>query len=135
MGKKVIIENFENNGIKIESLVFCGGIPYKNKLLNQIYADVLNKTIIVSSELEAAAKSSAIFATLASGRENGGYDSIQDAVAHTVVKSEEIYQPNINHVEIYQKLYDLYKHLSAECAQTNSVMKKLLWTRLNENKK
>jgi L-ribulokinase len=39
-GTRVIVEAFQHNGVPIHELVACGGLPEKNKLLMQIYADV-----------------------------------------------------------------------------------------------
>ena len=40
-GKRMIIETFQKSGVPIHELVACGGLPEKNKLLMQIYADVI----------------------------------------------------------------------------------------------
>ena len=42
-GTRVIVEAFENNGVPVNELVACGGLPEKNKLLMQIYADVTGR--------------------------------------------------------------------------------------------
>jgi L-ribulokinase len=42
-GTRTIIEAFEGRGIPIHDLVAAGGLPEKNKLLVQIYADVTGK--------------------------------------------------------------------------------------------
>ncbi len=39
-GTRVIIDSFEAAGIPVEEVVACGGLPERNKLLMQIYADV-----------------------------------------------------------------------------------------------
>lgn len=39
-GTRVIVETFQKNGVPIFELVACGGLPEKNKLLMQIYADM-----------------------------------------------------------------------------------------------
>lgn len=124
-GKRMIIENFENNDLAIEYLVFCGGLPHKNKLLNQIYADITKKKIYVSSELETAAKSSAIFAALAVGESKGGYQSIQAAKEKLVEVIEEIYYPDSTTTVIYDQLYTIYAELVARFSQSKSEMKKI----------
>ena len=48
-GKRIIIETFQKNGVPIHELVACGGLPEKNKLLMQIYADVIGLPIKVSA--------------------------------------------------------------------------------------
>lgn len=120
-GKRIIIENFEKNNIAIKKLIFCGGLPHKNKLLNQIYADILDKTITVSSELETAAKSSAIFASIACGE----FEDIQTAVDKVVEQSQEVFTPNRANKAIYDTLYQEYLILSKESTPKGSVMKEL----------
>src|SRR2546422_4615666 len=39
-GTRQIIQAFETRDIEVKNLVACGGLPEKNKLLMQIYADV-----------------------------------------------------------------------------------------------
>ena len=42
-GKREIIETFNNAGVPVRQLVAAGGLPKKNELLMQIYADVTNR--------------------------------------------------------------------------------------------
>ena len=37
----MIIEAFEVNGVPVNELVACGGLPEKNRLLMQIYAKAI----------------------------------------------------------------------------------------------
>ncbi len=48
-GTRVIVETFQQNGVPIYELVACGGLPEKNRLLMQIFADVTGLPIRVSS--------------------------------------------------------------------------------------
>ena len=47
-GTRIIVETFQQNGVPIHELVACGGLPEKNKLLMQIYADVTGQPFKVS---------------------------------------------------------------------------------------
>ncbi len=42
-GTRMIIESFESSGVPIRDLVACGGLPERNRLLMQIYADVTKR--------------------------------------------------------------------------------------------
>src|SRR4029450_3083561 len=42
-GTRVIIDAFEAGGVAIDSVVACGGLPDRNPLLMQIYADVTGR--------------------------------------------------------------------------------------------
>lgn len=66
-GAKVIIETYEKAGLAVEEVFACGGLPQKNDLLMQIYADVLNKKIQVSATDHASGIGAAILGAVASG--------------------------------------------------------------------
>ena len=78
-GKKKIIKTFEESGVPIHELYACGGIVKKNPMMMQIYADVTNKEIFISSSDQTPALGSAMFGAVAAGKDKGGYDSIFDA--------------------------------------------------------
>ena len=51
-GTRTIIEAFESKGIPVKELVACGGLPEKNHLLMQIYADVTGREIKLADPLQ-----------------------------------------------------------------------------------
>ena len=63
----------------IHELVACGGLPDKNQLLMQIYADVTGRPIKLSASDQTPALGSAMFGAVAAGADAGGYDTIDDA--------------------------------------------------------
>ena len=73
-GTRVIVEAFEKNGVPVTELVACGGLPEKNKLLMQIYADVTGREFKVSASKQTPALGSAMFGAVAAGKARGGYD-------------------------------------------------------------
>ncbi len=125
-GKRIIIETFQNNGVPIHELVACGGLPEKNKLLMQIYADVIGLPIKVSAAQQTPALGSAMFGAVAAGKELGGYDSIVDAAKVMAHLKEEVYLPNPENQIIYEKLYQEYVVLHDYFGRgENDVMKRL----------
>ena len=80
-GTRMIIESFEASGVPIRDLVACGGLPERNRLLMQIYADVTKREISVAASPQTPALGSAMFAAVAAGAAAGGYDRIEDAAA------------------------------------------------------
>lgn len=110
-GARVIIEQFEANGIQIDELYATGGISKKSPLFMQIYADVTGRKIYIGHSDQAVALGSAILASVAAGSDEGGYDSLTEA-AHIMGKIEDkVYIPNPQHHQIYQELFMLYKKL------------------------
>jgi L-ribulokinase len=110
-GTRVIIEAFEKNGVAVNELVACGGLPEKNKLLMQIYADVTGREIKVTASQQTPALGSAMFGAVAAGRAAGGYDSIFEAARRMARLQRETYQPVPAHQQVYDQLYAEYLRL------------------------
>ncbi|ADH97882.1 ribulokinase [Salisediminibacterium selenitireducens] len=125
-GTRIIIDAFHENGVPVDELYACGGLPQKNPLLMQIYADVTNRTIKVADSTQTPALGAAMFAAVAAGKEAGGFDTILDAAGKMGRVKEEQYDPNPEAVVVYDKLYQEYKRLHDYFGRGgNDVMKRL----------
>ncbi|HEY65472.1 MAG TPA: ribulokinase [Caldilineae bacterium] len=125
-GTRVIIETFEEYGVAVEEIVATGGLPNRNKLLMQIYADVTGRTIHVAATNQAGALGSAMHGAVAAGKEAGGYESIAEAAKHMARLRDEVYRPIPEHKAIYDRLYAEYLTLHDYFGRgTNDVMKRL----------
>ena len=62
----IILDRMEEYGVPVRRVINGGGIPRKNAVLNQVYANILNKQILVP-EGDVTSLGSAIFAFLAAG--------------------------------------------------------------------
>jgi L-ribulokinase len=125
-GKRIIVETFQKNGVPIHELVACGGLPEKNKLLMQIYADVCGLPIRLSASKQTPALGSAMFGAVAAGRTAGGYDSIYDATKKMAHLKDEMYSPNPAAKKAYDALYAEYLTLHDYFGRgANDVMKRL----------
>ena len=120
-GTKSIVDIYEKNGVCVDEVYAAGGISRKNEFLMQMYSDVLGKKIKVTSSTQAAAKGSAIFASVAGGH----FDNAKSAVAALSDGIAKIYEPNLNNTEKYKKLYDAYLSLSQYFAKASNIMKSL----------
>lgn len=125
-GTRKIVDAFNRNGVEVNQLYACGGLPHKNKLLMQIYADVTNLEIVIADSFHTPALGAAMFGAVAAGKKVGGYDSIVEAVENMArVKAESI-KPIKENVEVYQKLYKEYSKLHDYFGRgSNDVMKRL----------
>jgi len=110
-GMRTILEHCQANGLRIEEIYACGGISVKNSLMMQIYADVLQREIRVSPELQAPAKGAAMYGAVAAGEEAGGFSDINAAAAAMADTRYHVYQPNAQHKEVYDRLYHMYREL------------------------
>ncbi|NLF00776.1 MAG: ribulokinase [Anaerolineales bacterium] len=125
-GTRVIIEAFDRNGVAVDEIVACGGLPERNKLLMQIYADVSGREIKVAASQQTGAKGSAMFGAVAAGRAAGGYDTIVDAAAAMARLKDEVYRPIAAHKTVYDQLYVEYLRLHDTFGRGgNDVMKML----------
>ncbi len=120
-GTKTIVDIYEKNGVAVNEVYAAGGISRKNAFLMQMYADVLGKRIKVTSSRQAAAKGSAIFASV-----SGGYfENASEAAKILADDIEKIYEPNLSNTEKYNKLYGIYVSLSEHFAKSCNIMKAL----------
>ncbi len=125
-GTRVIIEAFEKNGVPVNELVACGGLPAKNKLLMQIYADVTGRVFKLAASDQTPALGSAMFAAVAAGRAAGGYDSIFEAAPAMARLKKHAFMPIPENQKVYDPLYAEYVRLYDTLGRgENNVMKTL----------
>ena len=130
-GALTIINRFEEYGVKISSVVNCGGIAEKSVLTMQIYADVTGRPMKVSRSAQTCALGSAIAAAVVAGAHKD-YATAQKRMTGLKPK---IFKPDARAHAIYRELYALYKELHDAFGTKNwngnlfGVMKKLIETR------
>ena len=125
-GTRMIVENFRDNGVPVEEFYASGGIAVKNEMAMQIYSDVLNMPVKIAGSTQGPALGSAIFASVAAGKDNGGYDSVFDAARCLGKVKSKYYSPIKENCDVYDKLYDEYKKLHDYFGRgENNVMKVL----------
>lgn len=121
-GCRVIVDNYKNGGIAINSIVASGGIASKDPVTMQIYADVLGCDIAISSQPDASAHGMAVFAALASGY----YKTIAEAEEHMTAAPTKVYRPIEENVRVYNELFEEFRLLHDYFGGENDVMKRLL---------
>jgi L-ribulokinase len=125
-GTRTIIETFNENGVPVREIVATGGLPDRNKLLMQIYADVTGLEIKVAAAQQTPALGSAMFGAVAADKDVGGYDSIYDASKAMAHLRDEVYRPNLSAKDVYDRLYAEYVSLHDYFGRgENDVMKRL----------
>ena len=121
-GTRVIIESFEARGIPVTELIAAGGLPEKNGLLRQIYADVTGRTMRLAGSAQAPALGSAMHAAVAAGV----YPTIEAAAEKMGKLKDEVVSPIPEHQAVYDQLYAEYKTLYDYFGRgANDVMKRL----------
>lgn len=125
-GTRVIVDAFDKNGVPVNELVACGGLPEKNKLLMQIYADVTGREIKVTASKQTPALGSAMFGAVAAGHAAGGYDSIFEATPRMARLKKESFKPIPANQKVYDQMYAEYVQLYDYFGRgENNVMKTL----------
>jgi L-ribulokinase len=121
-GTRVIIEAFEGRGVPVTEIIAAGGLPEKNALLKQIYADVTGRPFKLAGSPQAPALGSAMHAAVAAGI----YPNIE-AAAETMGKlKDEVVTPIAANRPVYDQLYADYKTLYDTFGRgANDVMKRL----------
>jgi L-ribulokinase len=102
---RIILDRMAEHGVNIKRVINAGGIPQKNNLLNQIYANVLGRPVLVPSK-SVVSLGSAIFAFLAAGT----FKSVEEA-QDKICPDHAIFTPEPAAQKIYSALYVLYQKL------------------------
>ncbi|MGA8037052.1 MAG: ribulokinase [Candidatus Acidiferrales bacterium] len=102
---RVILDRMSEHSVKISRVINAGGIPQKNNVLNQVYANVLGCPVLVPSS-SVTSLGSAIFAFLAAGT----FKTVEQA-QDKMCPSHTVFSPQPEAQKIYAQLYDPYKKL------------------------
>lgn len=130
-GTRMIVETFRKAGVAVDGIVAAGGIPRKDPMTMQIYADVLDMPIRVAGSAQCGALGAAIFGAVAAGAAGGGYDRVQDAATAMGKLREGAYRPDAERAAVYDRLYAEYVALHDAFGRgASDVMKRLKALRL-----
>lgn len=119
-GTKRIIEGYLHAGIEVNEIFASGGLPQRNRLLMQIYADVINREIKIPDSSQTTALGAAMYASVAAGGEKGGYDTIFEAAEKMAKVKEEVFTPIPENVQLYEELYQYYLDVHDYFGKENS---------------
>jgi L-ribulokinase len=100
---RIILERMAEHGVRIDRVINAGGIPQKSGVLNQAYANVLNKPVLVPAGIPTSL-GSGIFALLAAG----AYKTIEEAQAAVCLPLRTV-EPEAKAAAIYEQLYRHYR--------------------------
>jgi L-ribulokinase len=114
MHTRVILERMEEHGTVIKQVINSGGIPMRNARLNQIYANFLNKPIVVPDK-DSVSLGAVIFAFLAAGE----FESIEEA-QNALCPTFTTYIPEPRETERAEQLYRLFRKIYFSFGVPNS---------------
>jgi L-ribulokinase len=102
---RVILDRMTEYGAPTRRVINGGGIPQNNPVLNQVYANVLGRPVLVPSS-KVTGMGSAIFAFLAAG----AFRSIDEAQQH-VCPEHTSFTPDPAQQKVYNEIFPLYRDL------------------------
>jgi L-ribulokinase len=102
------------HGVRIDRVIHGGGVAQKNEILNQVYANVIGKPVLVP-EKPVTSLGSSIFAFLAAGV----FDTIEEAQAALCPK-HRVVTPDAAAHTTYEALYQIFKSLYFAFGQPGS---------------
>jgi len=100
---RIILDRMAEGGVPITRVINAGGIPQHNAVLNQVYADVLNKPVLVPDGIPTSL-GSGIFALLATGT----FQTVEQAQT-AMCLPHRTFLPNPAAAAIYDQLFTLYR--------------------------
>jgi L-ribulokinase len=124
-GTRVIVDSLEGAGIPVNEVIACGGLPFQNRLLMRLTADITRRPVRVASSRQAPALGSAMFAAVAAGPGAGGYESILEASQRMTRPSHEEFLPDEASALVYDDLFQIYRELHDSLAADDSPMRRL----------
>ncbi|MDQ3534319.1 MAG: FGGY-family carbohydrate kinase, partial [Bacteroidota bacterium] len=108
-GSKKIVDRFEDEGVKIDTVIGIGGVARKSPFIMQTLANVINKPIKVATSDQAPAVGAAIYAAVAAGI----YPNVIEAAKKMGSDFEAEYFPEASAISEYEKLMASYSELGA----------------------
>jgi L-ribulokinase len=105
-GSRMIVEAFNRSGVPVEEFVAAGGLV-RNRMLMQIYADVLGMPVSIIGSRQGPALGSAIHAAVAAG----AYPDVPAAASVMGRLDKSVYVPDPERAARYDELYSEYVQL------------------------
>jgi len=102
---RVILDRMSEYGALTQRIINGGGIPQNNHVLNQVYANVLGKPVLVPSS-KVTGLGSAIFAFLAAG----AFKTIAEA-QDKICPAHKVYEPEKDAQKVYEGLYEHFRQI------------------------
>ncbi len=111
---RIILERMAGYGVPVDRVINAGGIPQNNQVLNQIYADVLGKPVLVPAGIPTSL-GSGIFALLAAKT----FPTIE-AAQEKMCLSYKTVQPDPRAHAVYNRLFALYRKVYFALGKRNA---------------
>jgi len=108
-GAKAIIDQFNNEGIRVKGLIGLGGVARKSPYIMQVMANVVNMPIRIHRSEQTCALGAAMFAATAANI----YPKVEDAMNAMGQGFDLEYKPNPKLIAHYSNHFGKYKRLGS----------------------
>lgn len=102
---RIILDRLAEGGVAVERIINAGGIPQHNPVLNQIYADILDKPVLVP-----ATTPTSVGSCILAGVAAGVFASIEEG-QQRFCPEFRTFTPIAGNVAVYAELFPLYRKL------------------------
>jgi L-ribulokinase len=113
---RVIFDQMESKGVRVQRVINAGGIPQKNEVLNRVYANVLGRPVLVPTR-SVTSLGSAIFAFLAAGT----FKTIEEA-QDKICPPYRTFEPDASEQRVYDDLYRFFSRMYFAFGKGNGEM-------------
>jgi len=117
---RIIFDRMAEHGVTVKRVINAGGIPQKNGVLNQVYANVLCRPVLVPSS-SVTSLGSAVFAFLAAGT----FRSIEEA-QDKLCPTYKTFVPDAGERAVYDQLYAIYRDLYFSLGRPGTALAEVL---------
>jgi L-ribulokinase len=111
---RVVLDRMEQHGVTVRRVINAGGIPQKNDVLNQVYANVLGRPVLVPVG-SVVSLGSAVFAFLAAGV----FQTVEQA-QDKICPQYHTFRPDPSAKRVYDQLYLLFSKIYFTFGQPQS---------------
>jgi len=113
---RVIFDQMESKGVRVQRVINAGGIPQKNEVLNRVYANVLGRPVLVPTK-SVTSLGSAIFGFLAAGT----FKTIEEA-QDKICPPYRTFEPDASEQRVYDDLYRFFSRMYFAFGKGNGEM-------------
>ena len=121
-GARKIMDALTLSGLRINTIAMAGGIPEKNHLLTQLYADICKHDVRLIHTEQSGAAGSAVLGIAAA---RSGSRSIADILRRFPAPSYTVFHPTPSSAATYDSLYQIYCELYQCFGQKAALMQDL----------
>jgi L-ribulokinase len=113
---RVIFDQMESKGVRVQRVINAGGIPQKNEVLNRVYANVLGRPVLVPTK-SVTSLGSATFAFLAAGT----FKTIEET-QDKICPPYRTFEPDPLEQRVYDDLYRFFSRMYFSFGKGNGEM-------------